>query len=262
MVDQKTAHLKLPLPHTDNSLDQDCSRIRQSLTALDSHAQSADAALAAHDERLNNAAANLAGESQAREQGDAAQSAALAALRQELAALAETVANIRVDPWDVFPMRVPIAVDGVTFPEGENARHPIMPGETEPRENWLICDGGSDGKGGTVPDLRGRMILGASDTHQAGDTGGSEEHTHSLSGTVGATTLSVAQLASHTHVVPNQTGRNTSGSHIDGWSWNSAINTYATGGSQPHTHDLTAGSSGASSTLPPYCSLAFVMRIA
>ena len=87
-------------------------------------------------------------------------------------------------------------------------------------------------------------------------------HQPGVSGTVGATTLSVAQLASHTHVVPNQTGRNTSGSHIDGWSWNSAINTYATGGSQPHTHDLTAGSSGASSTLPPYCSLAFVMRIA
>ncbi len=255
MVDQKTPYLNLPLPHTDNSLDQDCSRIRQSLTALDSHAQSADA------ERAEQAQA-LAAENAAREQGDAAQSAALAALRQELAALAATVAAIKVDPWDVFPLRVPIPVEGVTFPEGENARHPIMPGETEPRENWFICDGGSDGKGGTVPDLRGRMILGASDTHQAGDTGGSEEHTHSLSGTVGATTLSVAQLASHTHVVPNQTGRNTSGSHIDGWSWNSAINTYATGGSQPHTHDLTAGSSGASSTLPPYCSLAFVMRIA
>ncbi|WP_304736988.1 hypothetical protein, partial [uncultured Desulfovibrio sp.] len=216
MVDQKTPYLNLPLPHTDNSLDQDCSRIRQSLTALDSHAQSADAALAAHDERLNSAAANLAGESQAREQGDAAQSAALAALRQELAALAATVAAIKVDPWDVFPMRVPIPVEGVTFPEleetrlvldeagqpvqGEDgepltetvtvqSRHPVMPGETEPRENWLICDGGSDGKGGTVPDLRGRMILGASESRPAGESGGSEEHTHSLSGTVGATTL-------------------------------------------------------------------------
>ena len=246
---------------TDNSLDQDCSRIRQSLTALDSHAQSADAALAAHDERLNSAAANLAVESHAREQGDAAQSAALAALRQELAALAETVANIRVDPWDVFPMRVPIAVDGVTFPEGENARHPIMPGETEPRENWLICDGGDDGQGGTMPDLRGRMILGASESRPAGESGGSETHTHSLSGTVGATTLTVNQLASHTHVVPNQTGKNTSGSHIGGWSWESPINTYATGGSQPHAHDLAA-SSDAASSLPPWYTLTLVMRIA
>lgn len=263
MVDQKTAHLKLPLPHTDNSLDQDCSRIRQSLTALDSHAQSADAALAAHDERLNNAAANLAGESQAREQGDAAQSAALAALRQELAALAETVANIRVDPWDVFPMRVPIAVDGVTFPEGENARHPIMPGETEPRENWLICDGGSDGKGGTVPDLRGRMILGASDTHQAGDTGGSEEHTHSLSGTVGATTLSVAQLASHQHGGVRQHTMSPQPLQYGGSSYGYLADTSTqwTGGSQSHEHSFS-GISGQANGLPPYYSLAYIMRCA
>ncbi|WP_304680379.1 hypothetical protein [uncultured Desulfovibrio sp.] len=222
----------------------------------------------------------------------AASAADLEALRTAtetmISALAAQMTKL-ADPWNCIPCRVPIPVEGVTFPEVEEtrpvlneegqavlgedgepltetvsvkSRHPIMPGETEPRENWFICDGGSDGKGGTVPDLRGRMILCASDTHQVGDTGGSETHEHSLSGTVGATTLTVAQLASHTHVVPNQTGKNTSGSHIDGWSWNSAINTYATGGAQPHTHDLTAVSSGASSTLPPYFSLAFVMRIA
>lgn len=289
MVDQKTAHLKLPLPHTDNSLDQDCSRIRQSLTALDSHAQSADAALAAHDERLNSAAANLAVESHAREQGDAAQSAALAALRQELAALAATVAAIRVDPWDVFPMRVPIPVEGVTFPEleetrplldeagqpvqGEDgepltetvtvqSRHPVMPGETEPRLDWFICDGGDDGRGGTVPDLRGRMILGASDTHQAGDTGGSEEHTHSLSGTVGATTLTVAQLASHNHGVGSKAYFSSGSVREPRYpqASNECVSTY-NGSSQSHTHSLAA-STGAASTLPPYCSLAFVMRIA
>ena len=255
MVDQKTPYLNLPLPHTDNSLDQDCSRIRQSLTALDSHAQSADA------ERAEQAQA-LAAENAAREQGDAAQSAALAALRQELAALAATVAAIKVDPWDVFPLRVPIPVEGVTFPEGENARHPIMPGETEPRENWFICDGGSDGKGGTVPDLRGRMILGASDTHQAGDTGGSEEHTHSLSGTVGATTLSVAQLASHNHSLVLHFGYGPNSGDQDVWkTGGGSVVTYPTGGSTAHTHSLS-GASGATSNFAPYYALIFVMRIA
>ncbi len=256
MVDQKTPYLNLPLPHTDNSLDQDCSRIRQSLTALDSHAQSADA------ERAEQAQA-LAAENAAREQGDAAQSAALAALRQELAALAATVAAIKVDPWDVFPLRVPIPVEGVTFPEGENARHPIMPGETEPRENWFICDGGSDGKGGTVPDLRGRMILGASDTHQAGDTGGSEEHTHSLSGTVGATTLSVAQLASHQHGGVRQHTMSPQPLQYGGSSYGYLADTSTqwTGGSQSHEHSFS-GISGQANGLPPYYSLAYIMRCA
>ena len=262
MVDQKTAHLKLPLPHTDNSLDQDCSRIRQSLSALDSHAQSADAALAAHDERLNSAAANLAVESHAREQGDAAQSAALAALRQELAALAETVANIRVDPWDVFPMRVPIAVDGVTFPEGENARHPIMPGETEPRENWLICDGGDDGQGGTMPDLRGRMILGASESRPAGESGGSETHTHSLSGTVGATTLTTAQMPSHNHGVGSKAYFSSGSVREPRYpqASNECVSTY-NGSSQEHAHAFSA-SAVTAENLPPYYAATYIMRCA
>ena len=90
-------------------------------------------------------------------------------------------ATSSIDPWNIFPMRVPIAVDGVTF-GGSDGRRAIMPGETVARENWIICDGGSDGKGGTVPTLRGRMILGASDSVPAGSTGGSETHTHSVSG--------------------------------------------------------------------------------
>lgn len=291
MVDQKTPYLNLPLPHTDNSLDQDCSRIRQSLTALDSHAQSADAALAAHDERLNSAAANLAGESQAREQGDAAQSAALAALRQELAALAATVAAIKVDPWDVFPMRVPIPVEGVTFPEleetrlvldeagqpvqGEDgepltetvtvqSRHPIMPGETEPRENWLICDGGDDGQGGTMPDLRGRMILGASESRPAGESGGSETHTHSLSGTVGATTLTTAQMPRHAHQqsFSNGWGEGADGSirmHVS--SGPGSTSTQPAGQGQSHSHSLAADADAASN-MPPYYAATYIMRCA
>ena len=64
---------------------------------------------------------------------------------------------------------------------GAGNRHPIPRGSSEPDTSWVLCDGGSDGKGGTVPNLLGRMILGASDTYKAGSTGGSEKHSHGLS---------------------------------------------------------------------------------
>ena len=193
-----------------------------------------------------------------------ASASALAALQQQVAKLAETVAGIKVDPWDSFPSRVPIAVDGVTF-GGSDGRRAILPGETEARENWVKCDGGSDGKGGTVPDLRGRMIMGASDAYAAGSTGGTAEHTHPLSGSVGATTLTEAQIASHLH--DNwyyEVGGFTSGQggavKRDGMyprDWY----TQPAGGSQPHTHPLS-GASGQASTLPPYYALAYIMRVA
>ena len=186
---------------------------------------------------------------------------ALAALQQQVAELAEAVAGIKVDPWDSFPSRVPIAVDGVTF-GGSDGRRAILPGETEARENWVKCDGGSDGKGGTVPDLRGRMIMGASNAYAAGSTGGSAIHAHSLSGAVGATTLSVAQVASHTHS-GNVSSLASSGgimtSHSDIVKLEGAIG--YTGGSQPHTHSLS-GASGQASSLPPYYALAYIMRVA
>ena len=189
---------------------------------------------------------------------------ALAALQQQVAELAEAVAGIKVDPWDSFPSRVPIAVDGVTF-GGSDGRRAILPGEEEAREDWILCDGGSDGKGGTVPNLLGRMILGASDTYAAGSTGGTAEHTHPLSGSVGATTLTEAQIASHLH--DNwyyEVGGFTSGQggavKRDGMyprDWY----TQPAGGSQPHTHPLS-GASGQASTLPPYYALAYIMRVA
>ncbi len=170
-------------------------------------------------------------------------------------------ATSSIDPWNIFPMRVPIAVDGVTF-GGSDGRRAIMPGETVARENWIICDGGSDGKGGTVPTLRGRMILGASDEHTAGFTGGSETHSHSMSGTVGGTTLSEAQLANHAHSyskgATNRAYTGGSASPLDGLITDQ---TGATGGSQPHTHTLSGASEEASS-LPPYYTLAYIMRCA
>ena len=177
-------------------------------------------------------------------------------LKKKVEDLIEGISNI--DPWTVFPPRLPVAIDGVTF-GGSDGRRAIMPGETEAREDWILCDGGSDGKGGTVPDLRGRMIRGASDSVPAGSTGGSETHTHSISGTVGSTTLTVGQLASHAHDMverPEGGGRHHTGEggqpYTAGW-------TNYTGGSQPHTHALSGASDDADS-LPPYYALAYIMR--
>ena len=147
---------------------------------------------------------------------------------------------------------------------GEGNRHPIPLGSSEPDTSWVLCDGGSDGKGGTVPNLLGRMILGASDTYKAGSTGGSEKHSHGLSGTVGETTLTKEQMPSHTHGYRKVTRWN-------GWNGTNDGNdckppsdgqpTDATGGSQAHTHALS-GEAGKADTLPPYYALSFVMRCA
>lgn len=183
------------------------------------------------------------------------------ALQEKVAGLIEAIGNI--DPWTMFPPRLPVAIDGVTF-GGSDGRRAIMPGETEAREDWILCDGGSDGKGGTVPDLRGRMILGASDEHTAGSTGGSETHSHSLSGTVEGTTLTVEQMPLHRHSAA--TGRDSSGTtYIDGSGESPSWSTAAigdTGGSQSHTHGLSGVSSEAASSLPPYYALSYIMRTA
>ena len=199
--------------------------------------------------------------------------------------MVEGISNI--DPWTVFPPRLPVAIDGVTF-GGSDGRRAIMPGETEAREDWILCDGGSDGKGGTVPDLRGRMILGASDEHEAGSTGGSKTHTHSISGTVGETTLSEAQLAKHYHEqgtqVENYAGnpawakRGSTATRRTGWSASFRSDpgypgsVSDTGSSEPHTHSLTGAKSGSASSLtgaksgsasslPPYYAGHYVIRV-
>ena len=180
-------------------------------------------------------------------------------LQKKVEDLIEGISNI--DPWTVFPPRLPVAIDGVTF-GGSDGRRAIMPGETEAREDWKLCDGGSDGKGGTMPDLRGRIIMGASDEHEAGSTGGSETHTHSISGTVGETTLTVEQLTSHTHTAP-AAAQDAGGGIIAGGSGSSG-STWTlnyTGGSQPHTHSLSGVSSEAADSLPPYYSSPYIMRI-
>ncbi|MCI8714297.1 MAG: hypothetical protein HFF66_00680 [Oscillospiraceae bacterium] len=112
--------------------------------------------------------------------------------------------------------------------------------ETVP-EGWAVCDG----QNGT-PDLRGRFILGVSETHPMGETGGAEE-----------VTLTAEQLPSHSHKVNYTTIRYDNGTqNIDNSIRDSGlgnpagqVNTRTTGGSQPHPN------------MPPYYALIYIMKL-
>lgn len=143
---------------------------------------------------------------------------------------------------------------------GEGNRFPIPLGSSEPLLSFCLCDGTTT-NGLPVPDLRGLFIRGASDSVPAGSTGGSETHSHGLSGTVGETTLTVEQLAKHAHGITVVSGYNGAGTGYQIWQGTADGKTKLTGGSKPHTHDLT-GASGEASGLPPYYALSYIMRTA
>lgn len=156
--------------------------------------------------------------------------------------------------------------------------------------NWVVCDGTNG-----TPDLRDRFILGAGPTYPVDSTGGAATHSHTVTidsggahthtGTIGGHSLTIAELAAHTHYsgVTDNTGSDvfsrgsaaaasTTPNSIES---NSADGTFeglssTTGSGDPHSHSLTVdsggahshtGSTAAGSSLPPYYSLVYVMRI-
>ncbi len=197
---------------------------------------------------------------------------------------------------------------------GEANRNPIFWGQSEPDTGWLICDGGSDGRGGSVPDLRNRFVMCSSYSGDAGQTGGATSVTPTVSvqnatqggsignttatGNVGVsgtnvgvqgTTLSVAQLASHSHrnslkYVNANTSESTSSAFSNSGN-PSYYTTDETGGNQWHNHGVydpghTHSFSGTAhthtftgavhthvatadpiNTLPPYYKMAYCVKL-
>lgn len=145
---------------------------------------------------------------------------------------------------------------------GSDNRYPIPLGSTTIDTNWCLCDGTTTNSL-PVPDLRGRMIMGVSDTYEAGSIGGSVNHSHSLTGTVGETTLTEAQVAIHRHSMSMGDGNNFTNIRVQARDNPERGTNYTgyTGGSQPHTHTLDRAS-GEASSLPPYYALSYIMRIA
>ena len=94
---------------------------------------------------------------------------------------------------------------------GTDNRNPIFWGSTQPDTGWVICDGGSDGKGGVTPNLIDKFVKGST-VQNAGKTGGSatlDIPNLAVNGVIGGTALTIEQLPSHTH----SGSTNTAGSH-------------------------------------------------
>ena len=164
----------------------------------------------------------------------------------------------RPDCWDMFPPFVPVPIWGAT-PGGSDGRRAVMPGEEQAREEWILCDGGSDGKDGTVPDLRGRYVRGASEAEPEGTEGGSEDVAVDLSGSTGATTLSTTQMPSHTH--PFSAVISTKGRYMESGNLydSGSSNTSATGGNGSHTHPLSGSVSGTHTD--PHLAMNFFIKV-
>ena len=84
-----------------------------------------------------------------------------------------------------------------------------------------------------------------------------------ISGTVGETTLTVEQIATHSHQYKDGHSGPGSGSPSGtSWGYIEPIRTTEnTGGSQPHTHSLSGVSSEAAGSLPPYYAGQYVIRV-
>lgn len=97
---------------------------------------------------------------------------------------------------------------------GSDGRRLVPWGSTDAYESYVICDGGSDGRGGNVPNLIDRFLL-PSNVADAGKTGGGlslQVPGVTVNGTVGETVLTIDQIPAHSHTGSTST----TGSHAHG----------------------------------------------
>lgn len=153
---------------------------------------------------------------------------------------------------------------------GQSNKHPINRRTGIVDLDYAICDGGtytaSDGVSVTTPDLRDRFIVGAGGGSVSGQTGGSASHSHT--GSIGATTLTAAQMPSHTHSLYREVGEMGYSSEYGptlvgatGFSRSFYYDfgaTSATGSSGSHTHTMTTNNTD---TRPPFYALAYIMKL-
>lgn len=114
--------------------------------------------------------------------------------------------------------------------------------------------------GGTWEQLENKFLLGAGSTYTAGDSGGSDTHTH----TTGDHTLTVNEMPKHSGHLPTQPSGGTIARYLStsvltsygssGRGWTEVSGSEAmpagqiAGGSEAHNH----GNTGGSSNMPPY----------
>lgn len=95
-------------------------------------------------------------------------------------------------------------------------RNPIFWGESEPDTGWLICDGGSDGRGGSVPDLRGKFVMCSAYSGDAGQTGGAASVTPTVSVQNATQGGSIGNTAAMGNISASGTGVGVQGTTLDG----------------------------------------------
>lgn len=118
---------------------------------------------------------------------------------------------------------------------------------------WALCDGTNG-----TPDLRGRFVMGESETYARNTTGGAVSATPTIS--VNNHTLTEGEMPSHEHSYISQGGGPGSYPTINGpySGYYTAYDSNPTGGGGSHGHTAT---SSAVATLPPYFVLAYIKKI-
>lgn len=104
---------------------------------------------------------------------------------------------------------------------------------------WVICDG----QNGT-PDLRGRFILGSSDSHATGEMGGEE-----------TVTLKDSEIPEHRHAILDSPV----GSYLTTNTGNNSVYPYRSGTSTRQTGFF--GGNQPHNNMPPYYTLIYIMKI-
>ena len=180
MTDKKTTHLGLPLPDADNALAEDCPRLAEALSALDSHADTVDSQMADVQTKLQPLDAE--------------------AMYDILDAKAKTL-----ESTESGELSVSVSLVESMLLERSKREHPVgsyytSDKDTEPAEIFGF---------GTWERVKGVFLLGADDkTYLAGSEGGEAEHT-----------LTLAESVKHGHNVYVYTGSNPSdGMEAHHWS--------------------------------------------
>lgn len=237
MTDKKTAYLSLPLPNAGNALAEDCPRLAEALTALDSHAATADSQMVDVQTRLQPLDAE--------------------AMYDILDAKAKTL-----ESTESGELSVSVSLVESMLLERSKREHPVgsyytSDKDTEPAEIFGF---------GTWERVKGVFLLGADDkTYLAGSEGGEAEHT-----------LTLAESVKHGHNVYVYTGSNPSdGMEAHHWSadgttaevapngatfshtWCSSSfkswgSTTMTGGGDPAGTTNALGESQPHNNMPPY----------
>lgn len=129
---------------------------------------------------------------------------------------------------------------------------------------WVLCDGTNG-----TPDMRGKFPYGAGGTANPGVTGGSATFTVTGTLTVGAHSVTIAEMAAHSHPFDDKYKSNTfSGgpsTYVNGvrGPYNHNGTTQDAGSGAGHTHSAAEGTAitgNAVSCLPHYYALAYIMK--